>query len=626
MTTLRALVLAFVALAAGVVASTDAQTVLVAVGTTNPQEGVSFGESVAVRDFNGDSERDIAVGTAEQAVRGTVAGPTDIAKGLTDLYVPTEDGNAYTTDLVLNPDVAADYPDAAGTFTYYQVCNTFRGHIDATGLLPNFPYQLKLIGKPSCANWWAEPDDWANEQLGPEGFWWHFSDGVQTDPGRKVYNDYEEYDDCGHGDDPVPDGCGYRLPEVPHDFVPYQTEECCYEGVIVFYGTWLDASGDMSWDFVAEWSYPHAPPEDNRDDHPFVLPNGVYNVRFVLNESAHNPVGYGGPPTAVWRGVLLDDYVTFEISDLDSDGDGLGDGCDNCPNTANADQADTDDDGLGNACDNCPETPNPNQTNTDIIVNPPGDVLGDACDLDDDDDTVLDGDDADPLDPYVCQDLDSDTCDDCAVLSQPDTSDDGPDTDSDGACDAGDVCTNDPDDDVDDDGICVGSGYLPPKTGGNDNCPTVANEGQFNSDTDSHGDACDNCPNADNEDQANTDTDLEAGGASVTGDELGDACDDDDDNDGFGDDVETYVGTVALDNCAGSPPGPGGDAWPLDINMDSKVTVSLDVLNYRGRIQTTGGPPPSANWWQRLDLNADNYITVAGDALLFRGMIGETCT
>jgi len=109
--------------------------VLLAVDTINPQEGTSFGYSVAARYLNRDSKRDIAVGTPEQAVRGIVAGLPDIAKSLTELHVPTEDGNAYTTPLVLNPDVVNDYPDASGTLTYYQVCNTFRGHIDARALL-----------------------------------------------------------------------------------------------------------------------------------------------------------------------------------------------------------------------------------------------------------------------------------------------------------------------------------------------------------------------------------------------------------------------------------------------------------------------------------------------------------
>ncbi len=35
----------------------------------------------------------------------------------------------------------------------------------------------------------------------------------------------------------------------------------------------------------------------------------------------------------------------------DQDGDGIGDECDNCPNTSNPDQLDSDDDGIGNACE-----------------------------------------------------------------------------------------------------------------------------------------------------------------------------------------------------------------------------------------------------------------------------------
>ena len=75
----------------------------------------------------------------------------------------------------------------------------------------------------------------------------------------------------------------------------------------------------------------------------------------------------------------------------DGDGDGKGDVCDNCVTTANPGQADADADGRGDVCDNCSAVANASQTNTD------GDSLGDACDPDDDNDTVADGADNCPL-------------------------------------------------------------------------------------------------------------------------------------------------------------------------------------------------------------------------------------
>ncbi len=60
-----------------------------------------------------------------------------------------------------------------------------------------------------------------------------------------------------------------------------------------------------------------------------------------------------------------------------------------------------------------------------------------------------------------------------------------------------------------------------------DNCLSVANPDQANSDSDVFGDACDNCPMVDNFDQRDTD-----------GDAIGDACDPDIDGDGFANQVD----------------------------------------------------------------------------------------
>ncbi len=166
------------------------------------------------------------------------------------------------------------------------------------------------------------------------------------------------------------------------------------------------------------------------------------------------------------------------------------------------------------------------------------------------------------------------------------------DSDSDGL---GNVC--DPDDDND------------TVLDASDNCSLVPNPDQTNTDGDTYGDACDNCPAVSNPGQE----DFEADG-------IGDACDHSD-GDGFLDAVELYLGTDPLDACRDDPTD---DAWPLDINMDTFVTM-VDVFKYAGRLGSTGGPPPSPAWLKRLDLNMDNFLTMV-DVFKYSGKLGQKCT
>ena len=151
----------------------------------------------------------------------------------------------------------------------------------------------------------------------------------------------------------------------------------------------------------------------------------LVNLRFS-SLTLHRAVMFG----------FADDMFNFAAS-FDSDSDSVHDGWDNCPDIPNTDQTDTDGDGLGDVCDddddndtvldsvdNCPLIANLDQLDTD------NDGLGDVCDDDDDNDTVLDTVDNCPLIVNTNQaDIDTngvgDAC--CCIGNKGDANGDGND-------------------------------------------------------------------------------------------------------------------------------------------------------------------------------------------------------
>ncbi|WP_298424362.1 polymorphic toxin-type HINT domain-containing protein [uncultured Kordia sp.] len=76
-------------------------------------------------------------------------------------------------------------------------------------------------------------------------------------------------------------------------------------------------------------------------------------------------------------GDLCDDTPCGDVTtNNDTDGDGIPNACDNCIKFANPDQLDSDGDGIGDTCDNCKDTYNPDQADAD------NDGIGDTCDDD----------------------------------------------------------------------------------------------------------------------------------------------------------------------------------------------------------------------------------------------------
>jgi len=84
----------------------------------------------------------------------------------------------------------------------------------------------------------------------------------------------------------------------------------------------------------------------------------------------------------------------------------------------------------------------------------------------------------------------------------------------------------------------------------------------------------------------------------------------DQDNDGFPDWVERYIGTKPLSACPETATlnDEPIDAWPPDFNDDKKVNMQDVIFGYVTSLAPNGLNQPATGWLRRMDLNTDGFI------------------
>jgi YD repeat-containing protein len=152
---------------------------------------------------------------------------------------------------------------------------------------------------------------------------------------------------------------------------------------------------------------------------------------------------------------------------------------------------------------------------------------------------------------------------------------------------------------------------------------SVSTVSAADSDGDGLDDALDNCPSVYNPGQLNTDQLMNAAGSSRPADALGDACDTDDDNDTFLDTREHFMGTDALNGCSATAGlfDEAIDAMPTDVN-DNRFTNLSDIVAYGAPFNSIA---PGSRFDPRFDVNASASVNLS-DIVMFGLVFNTTCT
>lgn len=225
------------------------------------------------------------------------------------------------------------YARPSVTISYTAAAGVISGTLTATGLKPNFSYQMKLVGDPAM-------DRWTNEQLGYAGRWWR----VQPNPGNSNDTDYDAHkDDPGYlyqgyllfgyftsdqlgnasvnftvnssyhvlwaTSDSTGAGTGHKDPGPNDSAVAYYDFSASPATNPAAYDT---DYGSAHVGVFAEWESGRALPGE------LSLPPGLYNCRFVLTEESFHQSGLGGG----WASVLRADVQVSVIPDGDLNLDG----------------------------------------------------------------------------------------------------------------------------------------------------------------------------------------------------------------------------------------------------------------------------------------------------------------